>query len=110
MRDIPSIYPSDSAGYKNYGTPSNIALSGATVAAAAAANAVVGNLTTTDANDTADFTYTLVTQSAAGKFKVVAAQLQVATTGGTTGAKTVTIRSTDTRGLKVEKTFTITVT
>lgn len=110
MRDIPSIYPSDSSGEKFYGVPTNISLSGATVTAAAAANTVVGNLTTTDKDDATGHVYTIVSQSAAEKFKIVGAALQVMTTGGTTGAKTVTVQSRDDNGFKFQKTFTITVT
>jgi hypothetical protein len=109
MRDIPSIFASDSAGDKFYGVPRDIALSSQVTTQAAAANAVVGNLTTTDADDATGHVYTLVSQSLANKFKVVGAQLQIQTTGLGAGTRTVTIRSTDDNGFKVEKTFTITV-
>jgi mRNA-degrading endonuclease HigB of HigAB toxin-antitoxin module len=96
-------------------SPTNITLSATTVAENAGANAVVGTLSTTDANVGNTFTYTLV--SGAGStdnaaFNIAGNQLR-ATASLNFEAKSsyaIRIRSTDQGGLFTEKTFTITVT
>jgi hypothetical protein len=95
--------------------PTDIALSAATIAENAGANAVVGTLTTTDPDAGNTFTYTLVagtgsTDNAA--FNISGNQLR-ATASLNFEAKTfysVRVRSTDQGNLSFEKIFTITVT
>lgn len=69
----------------------------------------VGRLTTTDETFYSTFTYTL-TDNAGGRFQITDDMLEVGPTGvGTLGTHSVTVRSTDSDGLFVEKSFTITV-
>ncbi len=91
--------------------PTNIALSGLTVAPAAAPGTNVGTLTTTDPNPGNTFTYTLGGTDAA-KFVINSNVLQVAPAAvigpvGTTYS--IAITSTDQGGLAFTKSFTITV-
>ena len=95
--------------------PTNISLSAATVNQSAAANAVVGSLSSTDAETGQTFTYSLV--SGAGdtnnaSFTVNRANLQVNNPSSlTAGAYAVLVRSTDSGAgsLSYDKAITVTV-
>ena len=96
-------------------TSTDIALSAASIAENAGANAVVGTLSTTDPDAASTFTYTLVTGTGStdnAVFNVSEDQLR-ATASLNFEAKSsysVRVRSTDQGGLFTEKQFTITVT
>lgn len=95
--------------------PTNIALSATTIAENAGANAVVGTLSTTDANAGNTFTYTLVAGTGAtdnASFNISGAQLRATASLNfeTKSSYSVRVRSTDQGGLYTEKAFTITVT
>lgn len=92
--------------------PTNIALSANSVRRQAGANAVVGTLTTTDADSTS-FTYALVAGTDAtdnAAFAISGATLQVINPALlTAGAYSVRIQSTDSSGGTFSRAFTITV-
>jgi formylglycine-generating enzyme required for sulfatase activity/mRNA-degrading endonuclease HigB of HigAB toxin-antitoxin module len=95
--------------------PTDIALSGTSIAENAGANAVVGTLSTTDPDAGNTFTYTLVsgtgdTDNAA--FNISGSQLRATASLDfeTKSSYSVRVRSTDQGGLFTEKQFTITVT
>lgn len=96
--------------------PTDINLSGLTVAATAAVNTVVGNLTTTDADAGDTFTYTLVESVSPGPappyFKISGATVQVAKalTGLAGNPTTIDVTSTDASGLAVTKPFQLIIT
>lgn len=91
-------------------SPTDIALSAATVANTAAVNTVVGNLTTTDADAGDTFTYTMANPT--GEFKIVVAAIQVAKALTGMGGQNITVKvtSTDASGLAVTKSFLIAIT
>ncbi|WP_254512713.1 cadherin domain-containing protein [Anatilimnocola floriformis] len=90
--------------------PTNIALSGSTVAPSSPTGTVIGNLTTTDPNSGNTFTYSLGGVNAA-KFMIAGTMLRMATPViepvGT--VYNITVTSTDQGGLSFTKAFTITV-
>lgn len=92
--------------------PTDIALSAYSVRRQAGANAVVGTLTTTDADSTS-FTYALVAGTGAtdnAAFSISGATLQVINPAMlTAGAYSVRIQSTDSSGGTFSRSFTITV-
>jgi Ca2+-binding RTX toxin-like protein len=93
-------------------TPTDIALSTSTVAENAA-NAVVGNLSTTDVDAGDTFTYSIQSGGNGAQFAIVGNQLRVGATGldfegGAT--RTVNVRSTDAAGAFFDKTLTVNVT
>ncbi|MDM4019173.1 beta strand repeat-containing protein [Roseiconus lacunae] len=95
--------------------PTAVALSSNTVAEDATAGTAIGTLSTTDANATDVFTYTLVAGTGDtdnASFTISGDELQLDTTLDfeTKSSYTVRVRSTDPFGLFVEDTFTITVT
>ncbi|MCC9601137.1 cadherin domain-containing protein [Stieleria sp. JC731] len=95
--------------------PTAIALSTATVAENTASGTAVGTLSTTDANTSDTFTYTLVSGTGDdnnASFMISGDELQLAVTPDfeTQSSYTVRVRSTDSGGLTVEETFTIAVT
>ena len=100
-------------------TPTDIALSGTTIGSGAPVNTPVGNLSTTDPDNTSGaspaqtFTYAIVS-GGGGNFAISGNQLVKAAAEVAPGTYTVTIRSTDSgsrpAGLYVDKTFNITVT
>ncbi|MFN8373153.1 MAG: Calx-beta domain-containing protein [Anaerolineae bacterium] len=96
--------------------PTNITLSNNTVAENVASGALVGSLTTTDvdiATNGDTHTYTLTASSVPGLFQIVGNQLQIANASllnfETAPTVTITVRSTDTGGLFVNRNFTINV-
>ena len=96
-------------------TPSDIALSNATVAENAASGTAVGNLSSSDADAADTFTYTLVSgtgDTGNGSFQIVGNQLQTAAILNfeAQSSYSVRIRTTDAGGLFYEEAFTITVT
>jgi Tol biopolymer transport system component len=92
-------------------TPNAITLSAAAVYEQSAAGALVGVLSTTDADAGDTFTYTLV-DSAGGRFKIDGAQLLVDDAlldHETAASQTIIVRTTDAGGLSYEQEFTIIV-
>ena len=95
--------------------PVDIALSNATIAENAGANALVGALSTTDPNSNDTFSYSLVAGSGDAdnaNFQISGAQLRAIASLDFEAKPThsVRIRTTDAGGLTFEKVFTITVT
>ncbi len=95
--------------------PTDIALSNATVAENAAADSLVGNLSTTDPNSGDTFTYSLVTGTGStdnALFSISGSQLRVAGVLNfeTKPTYSVRVRSTDAGGQFFEEALTITVT
>ena len=95
--------------------PTGIALSSATIAENAGANATVGNLSTTDVDAGNTFTYTLVagtgdTDNASFNLNGSALRATSSLDFETKSSYTVRVRSTDQGGLFTEKAFVITVT
>lgn len=96
-------------------TPTDIALSSATIAENNAANATVGTFTTTDVDTLDSFNYTLVAGAGStdnGSFNISAnaLRLNAATNYELKSIYNVRIRSTDAGGLWVEKPFVVTIT
>jgi len=96
-------------------SPTNITLSATSIAENAGANAVVGTLSTTDADAGNTFTYTLVAGTGAtdnASFNILGSQLRATTSLNfeTKNSYSVRVRSTDQGGLFTEKVFTISVT
>src|SRR5205814_1505855 len=96
-------------------TPTDIALSAATVAENQAANTVVGALSTTDVDAGSTFTYTLVAGVGStdnASFNISGANLQTSAAFDfeTKNSYSVRIRSTDNGALFFEKAFVVTVT
>ncbi|MCW2922761.1 MAG: hypothetical protein JWM98_165 [Thermoleophilia bacterium] len=96
-------------------TPTDVALSAATIVENAVSNTTVGALSTTDADAGDTFTYTLVAGAGStdnASFNVSGATLRTSSAldfeAGAT--RTVRVRSTDSAGDFFEKAFTITVT
>jgi hypothetical protein len=94
--------------------PTDLALTGATVAQAAGTNAPVGTLSTSDPDAGDTFTYTLVAGTGAtdnASFNISGAALRATNPALlAAGNHSVRIRSTDAGGLWVEKAFVVTVT
>jgi ELWxxDGT repeat protein len=95
--------------------PTDIALSSATIAENAGANATVGSLSTTDVDAGDTFTYTLVagtgdTDNASFNLNGSALRATSSLDFETKSSYTVRVRSTDQGGLFTEKAFVITVT
>ncbi|WP_205119519.1 putative Ig domain-containing protein [Paramagnetospirillum kuznetsovii] len=94
-------------------TPTDIALSAASVPENSAGGTVVGNLSATDPDSGNTFTYSLV-GGATSKFQISGSQLQVQAGANldyeTATSHSVTVRVTDQGGLTYDKAFTITVT
>ena len=95
--------------------PTDIAISASTIAENAGANAVVGSLSTTDADAGNTFTYTLVagtgdTDNAAFSISAGALVANSSFDFETKSSYTVRVRTTDQGGLFVEKAFVISVT
>lgn len=108
----PNIY---TVTYVPNAAPTAVALSPQTIAENTGADAVVGQLSTTDSNAGDTFTYTLVSGTGDthnASFAIVGSQLTTAVSldyeAGPT--RSVRVRSTDAGGLFVEATFTITLT
>ncbi|MBM4012553.1 MAG: hypothetical protein FJ286_14445 [Planctomycetes bacterium] len=96
-------------------TPTAVALSAASIAENAGANAVVGTLSTTDPDAGNTFTYTLVTGTGStdnAAFNISNNQLRATSNLDfeTRSSYSVRVRSTDQGGLFAEKIFTIDVT
>lgn len=96
-------------------TPTDIALSSASIAENNAANATVGTFTTTDVDTLDSFNYTLVAGAGStdnGSFNISAnaLRLNAATSYESKSIYNVRIRSTDAGGLWVEKPFVVTIT
>jgi len=96
-------------------TPTAVALSAASIAENAGADAVVGSLSTTDPDAGDTFTYTLVTGTGStdnAAFNISGNQLRASANinAGTRSSYSLRIRSTDQGGRFTEKAFTITVT
>src|SRR5262245_46474424 len=95
--------------------PTGVSLSSSTVLENRAAGTTVGTLAATDPDAGDPHTFALVSgagSSGNGSFTIVGSQLRTATTldHETTPSKSVRIRATDSGGLSVERTFTVTVT
>ena len=95
--------------------PTDITLSGSTIAENAGANAVVGALSTTDPDSGNTFTYSLVTGAGDAdnaSFNISGNSLRATDSFNleTKSSYTIRVRSTDQGGLSTEKPFTITVT
>jgi hypothetical protein len=96
-------------------TPTNIALSSATIAENAGANAMVGTLSTTDPDAANTFTYALVsgtgdTDNAAFAIDGATLKANASFDFESKSSYSVRVRSTDQGGLWTEQEFTITVT
>jgi hypothetical protein len=90
--------------------PTEITLNNQTILAHSEDNTVIGEFTTTDPDTNDNHTYGLI-NDAAGRFKIVGKRLLVANQAQLdTGEHNITVVSTDSGDLTVEKTFTITVT
>ncbi len=93
--------------------PTDIALSNTSVPENSATGTVVGNLSATDPDAGDSHTFSL-TNSAGGRFKVVANQVQVDNGSllnlEANTSHNITVRATDAGGLTFDKTFTISVT
>ena len=91
--------------------PTNIALSSTSIAENQPIAAVVGNLTTTDANAGDSHTYTLVSGDT-GNFAISGNQLRTAASFDfeTKSSYRLIIRTTDSGGLTYDKAFTVSVT
>lgn len=91
-------------------TPSDISLSDTTVSETSSNGTVVGTFSTTDSDSGDAFTYTL-SNNAGGRFQVSGNELQVANSSlldyDTDSTHAITVRSTDSGGLYLEKPFTI---
>lgn len=93
-------------------TPTNINLSGSTVAENAA-GAVVGDLSAVDPDAADTATFTILPVGDGAQFTLAGNQLRVGSTGldfETSPTRSVTIEATDAGGLKFQKLFSITVT
>ena len=95
--------------------PTDIALSGASVAENSASGTPVGNFLTNDADAGNTVTYALVSGAGGAdnaSFTIVGAQLRTAASFDfeTKNFYTIRVRSTDQGGLSFEKQFTVTVT
>ena len=93
--------------------PTDISLSGSTVAENSAVGTEVGTLTTTDVDVGDTFTYSITTQDVSAAFQIAGDKLQVGS--GTvdfeaTPTLSVTVRTTDSGGLTFDKALTVTVT
>ncbi|MDI1360041.1 MAG: DUF4347 domain-containing protein, partial [Methylobacter sp.] len=97
----------------NAHTPTDVALSNATVQITAGANAVVGSLSSTDGTTGDTFTYTLVSGTGStnnASFNISGSNLRATTPSGlSAGSYSVRVRSTDAGGNFFEKAFTVTV-
>lgn len=96
-------------------TPTDIALSAASVQENQASGTAVGNFSTTDPDTGDTFTYTLVAGAGStdnGSFQIVGGQLQTAATFDfeTKSSYSIRVRTTDAGGLFFEKQFTISIT
>jgi hypothetical protein len=96
----------------NPASPSNITLSNSSVTAGQPAGTPVGMLSTSDPNAGQSFTYAVLTNSNLFTVDNSTGTLQTASTLPASGpaSYSVTIRSTDSLGLTVDKTFVISVT
>jgi VCBS repeat-containing protein len=96
-------------------TPTDVTLSGSSVAENQPVNTVVGSLSTTDPDTGNTFTYSLVNGTGAtdnGVFAIVGSQLQTAAVFNyeVKNSYSIRVRSTDQGGLSTEKVFSIAVT
>lgn len=96
-------------------TPTDIAISSATIAENNAASATVGNFTTTDVDTLDSFIYTLVagagsTDNASFNISANALRLNAATNYEAKSTYNIRIRSTDAGGLWVEVPFVVSIT